>query len=94
MIADLLDLGFGMMQEGLPAVGRDPQTGFIAAFAIYPCARLNPAEFPDSFVKFVVFAARIAERLDAERAAIPAAPTLPDPNPDAPSFGHSGFMQV
>ena len=28
LMTDLLDLGFGMMHEGLPAVGRDPETGF------------------------------------------------------------------
>jgi len=93
LIADLLDLGFGMMQEGLPAVGRDPETGFIAAFAIYPCARLNPAEFPDSFTKFVAFASRLSERLDAERAGTHS-PAPATPVSDAPSFGHSGFMQV
>ena len=67
LTADLLNLGFGMMLEGLPAVGRDPETGFIAAFAVYPCSRLVAAEFPDSFAQFVSFAARLAERLDAER---------------------------
>ena len=71
-----------------------PETGFAAAFAVYPCSWLVAAEFPDSFTRFVSFAARIAERLDAERAAIPAAPAPANPYPDAPSFGHSGFMQI
>jgi len=71
LTADLLNLGFGMMLEGLPAVGRDPETGFLAAFAVYPCSRLVAAEFPDSFTQFVSFAARLAERLDAERGAAP-----------------------
>ena len=66
LIADLLNLGFGMMHEGLPAVGRDPETGFIAAFAIYPCSRLVAAEFPDSFTKFVSFASSLADRLESE----------------------------
>ena len=48
----------------------------------------------DDLSRFVSFVARIAERLDAERAAIPAAPAPANPNPDAPAFGHSGFMQV
>ena len=40
LMTDLLDLGFGMMHERLPAVGHDPEMGFIAAFAVYPCSRL------------------------------------------------------
>ncbi|MBP5790771.1 MAG: CesT family type III secretion system chaperone [Kiritimatiellae bacterium] len=69
LTADILNLGFGMMLEGLPAVGRDPETGFLAAFTLYPCSRLVAAEFPDSFTQFVSFAARLAERLEAERGA-------------------------
>lgn len=78
LMADLLDLGFGMIFEGLPAVGRDPDTGFIAAFAIYPCSHLVAAQFPDSFMKFVSFASRLAERLEAERDASAPPPALPD----------------
>ena len=94
LMTDLLDLGFGMMHEGLPAVGRDPETGFIAAFAVYPCTRLVAAEFPDSFTKFVSFAARLAERLESERdAPLPAAssPDLDDSHYDMLS---SGFVHV
>ena len=93
LTADLLDLGFGMMHEGLPAVGRDPETGFLAAFAIYPCSRLVAAEFPDSFQKFVAFAMRLADRLEAERAAGPAPAPAPEAPPEAP-HGLGGFMQV
>jgi hypothetical protein len=93
LMTDLLDLGFGMMHEGLPAVGRDPETGFIAAFVVYPCSRLVAAEFPDSFTKFVSFASRLAERLDAERDAPPS-----EPSPDSSDTHHdmlsSGFVQV
>ena len=93
LMTDLLDLGFGMMHEGLPAVGRDPETGFIAAFVVYPCSRLVAAEFPDSFTKFVSFASRLAERLDAERDAPPS-----EPSPDSSDTHHdmlsSGFVHV
>ena len=68
LVCDLLDLGFGMMESGYPAVGRDPDTGFIAAFAFFPLATLVAAEFPDAFVKFTEFATVLADRLDAERA--------------------------
>jgi len=70
LVCDLLNLGFGMMLEGSgsPAVARDPETGFIAAFAIFPLATLSPAEFPEAFDKFAAFATALADRLDAERA--------------------------
>ena len=93
LTADLLNLGFGMMHEGLPAVGRDPETGFLAAFAVYPCSRLVAAEFPDSFEKFVAFAMRLAERLDAERADGPSPATAPEPPPESPHAFH-GFISV
>ena len=90
LTADLLNLGFGMMHEGLPAVGRDPETGFLAAFAVYPCSRLVAAEFPGSFEKFVSFAMRLADRLEAERAAGPASPEPPP----SPPHGSHGFIPV
>ena len=93
LTTDLLDLGFGMMHEGLPAVGRDPETGFIAAFVVYPCSRLVAAEFPDSFTKFASFAIRLAERLESERDASPS-----EPSPESDDTHHdmlsSGFVHV
>jgi hypothetical protein len=93
LMTDLLDLGFGMMHEGLPAVGRDPETGFIAAFVVYPCSRLVAAEFPDSFTKFASFAIRLAERLESERDASPS-----EPSPESDDTHHdmlsSGFVHV
>ena len=71
----------------------DPETGFIAAFAVYPCTRLVAAEFPDSFTKFVSFAARLAERLDAERAGGPSNPA-PEPDDTHSDMLSSGFVQV
>ncbi len=93
LTADLLNLGFGMMHEGLPAVGRDPETGFLAAFAVYPCSRLVAAEFPDSFEKFVSFAMRLADRLETEHAGHSATPP-PDGEEDVPAFGSGGFLSV
>ena len=93
LMVDLLNLGFGLMHEGLPAVGRDPDTGFIAAFALYPCSRLVAAEFPASFMKFAAFAARLAERLEAERDAAAPSPALPDGDSHHDMI-LSGFCQV
>ena len=67
LVVDLLNLGFGLMHDGLPAVARDPETGFIAAFAIFAGDRLVVSEFPSAFEKFAAFAQRLADRLDAER---------------------------
>ena len=68
LVCDLLNLGFGMMSEGYPAVARDPETGFLAAFALFPLATLAPAEFPDAFDKFAALATALADLLDAELA--------------------------
>ena len=91
LVCDLLNLGFGMMLEGSgsPAVARDPETGFIAAFAVFPLATLSPAEFPDAFDKFVSFATALADRLDAERAGVAATPAESEPPAveTAPAFG-------
>ena len=97
LVCDLLNLGFGMMLEGSgsPAVARDPETGFIAAFVIFPLATLSPAEFPDAFDKFVAFATAFADRLDAERAGISdALDNTPPADESSSTFGTEGFMSV
>ena len=94
LVCDLLSLGFGMMEDGFPAVARDPETGFLAAFAIFPLATLSPAEFPDAFDKFTAFATALADRLDAESAG---AEVMPEGDPPAdgepPAFG-DGLISV
>ena len=95
LVCDLLNLGFGMMLEGSPAVARDPETGFLAAFAIFPLATLSPAEFPDAFDKFAAFATALADRLDAERAGISdALDNTPPADESSSTFGTEGFMSV
>ena len=91
----LLNLGFGMMEDGLPAVARDPETGFLAAFALFSLATLSPAEFPDAFDKFAAFATALADRLDAERAGISdALDNTPPADESSSTFGTEGFMSV
>ena len=93
LVCDLLDLAFGMLQGGLPAVGRDPDTGFIAAFAQFPCATLVAAEFPEAFDKFATFATALSDRLEAERAgAAPA--SSPVAEEATPPFGANGILPV
>ena len=100
LVYDLLDLGFGLLHDGLPVVARDPDSGFIAAFAVFPCATLVAAEFPDAFHKFAAFATALAYRIDAERAGRPPVPDLDPADPNAPPeplppvFGDSGFITV
>ena len=84
LVCDLLNLGFGMLLEGSPAVARDPETGFLAAFAIFPLATLSSAEFPDAFDKFVSFATALADRLDAERAGMSVPPEGAPPPTESP----------
>lgn len=84
LTVELLNFGFGMMHAGLPAIGRDPETGFLAAFEVFPCSRLVAAEFPDAFMKFVTFAVQLAERLDKDRDAAPAAALEPSAGSTAP----------
>ena len=94
LVCDLLDLGFGMMEDGLPAVARDPETGFLAAFAIFPLATLSPAEFPDAFDKFAAFATALADRLDAERAGMSVTPEdEPPAEGETPAFS-PGLISV
>ena len=94
LVCDLLNLGFGMMEDGLPAVARDPDTGFLAAFAIFPLATLSPAEFPDAFDKFVSFATALADRLDAERAGMSVTPEdEPPADGETPAFS-PGLISV
>ena len=93
LVEDLLNLGFGLMHDGLPAVARDPETGFLAAFAIFAGDRLVAPEFPDAFEKFAAFAQRLADRLAAERDASPS-----EPSPESDDTHHdmlsSGFVHV
>ena len=94
LVCDLLNLGFGMMEDGLPAVARDPETGFLAAFAIFPLATLSPAEFPDAFDKFAAFATALADRLDAERAGMSVIPEdEPPADGETPAFS-PGLISV
>ena len=94
LVCDLLNLGFGMMEDGLPAVTRDPDTGFLATFAIFPLATLSPAEFPDAFDKFAAFATALADRLDAERAGMSVPPEGEPPADGEPPAFSPGLISV
>ena len=80
--------------SGSPAVARDPETGFIAAFAIFPLATLSPAEFPEAFDKFAAFATALADRLDAERAGMSVTPEGEPPADGEPPAFAPGLISV
>lgn len=95
LVCDLLNLGFGMLRNGLPAVARDPDMGFISVFSAFPCETLVAAEFPDAFDKFVSFAMSVAERIAAERSgAADVSRDAPAEDESAAAFPLGGFMQV
>ena len=94
LVCDLLNLGFGLLRDGLPAVARDPETGFISVFAFFPCATLTAAEFPDAFDKFAAFATALADRIDAERAGNGAPARTPADEGEAPVLGAGDFLSV
>ncbi len=95
LVCDLLNLGFGMLCDGLPSVARDPDLGFISVFTAFACETMVAVEFPDQFDKFVEFAMSVAERIDAERKGAVEMPN-DDPAEDAPAppLGNDHFIQV
>ena len=54
------------MLEGLPAVAREPEIGFISAFVFFPLSTLNASQFPDAFDKLAEFAMSLSNRFDEE----------------------------
>ncbi len=94
LVCDLLDLGFGMLGKGLPAVARDPDVGFISVFVAYPCETLVAAELPDDFDKFARFAMSMAARIDAEsEGAVEAAADVSEGNL-SPDMERGDFIRV
>jgi len=95
LVCDLLNLGYGMLADGLPSVARDPDMGFISVFTAFPCETLVAAEFPDDFGKFVAFARSVTERIAAERSGAAEAPRTAraEDAPPAP-LPMDGFIQV
>jgi len=94
LVCDLLDLGFGMLGKGLPFAARDPETGFLSVFALFPCETLVAAELPDDFDKFAAFAMAVAERIDAESAGAADAPRDARAEGRPAALPMDGYIQV
>ncbi len=95
LVCDLLDLGFGMLCDGLPSVARDPDLGFISVFTAYACETMVAAEFPDQFDKFVEFSMSVADRIDSERSGVADVPLGEAAEAgQSPSVENESLMQV
>lgn len=60
---ELLDLAIGPLFGSSPAVGRDPVSGMLIAYASISYVHVTEAEWPEIFGRFVAFAEGIAEKL-------------------------------
>ncbi len=60
---ELLDLALGPLFGGTPAVGRDPVSGMLIAYASISYVHVTEAEWPEILGRFVAFAKGIAEKL-------------------------------
>lgn len=63
LVQDLLDYALSPFVDGGPAVGRDPQTGFLEAYVILPFKNMSPAEFIEALKEFIKFQIAISHRI-------------------------------
>lgn len=59
---DLLGLALGPLFDA-PGIGRDPESGAIVLYALFPFAAATPADFAEAVPQFLDRARNIAERL-------------------------------
>ena len=62
-VLDLLDLALGPLFGGSPAIGRDPVSGMLIAYAAVSYVHVTEAEWPEILGRFVAFAKGMAEKL-------------------------------
>mgnify|MGYP004657399281 FL=1 len=62
-VLELLDLALGPLVGDTPAVGRDPGSGMLIAYASISYVHVSEAEWPEILGRFVAFAKGIAEKL-------------------------------
>ena len=60
---ELLDLALGPLVGDTPAVGLDPVSGMLIAYASISDVHVSEAEWPEILGRFVAFAKGIAEKL-------------------------------
>lgn len=62
-VLELLDLAIGPLFGGSPAVGRDPVSGMLVAYASVSYVHVTEAEWPEILGRFVAFAKGVSEKL-------------------------------
>lgn len=62
-VLDLLDLALGPLFGGSPAVGRDPVSGMLIAYASVSYVHVTEAAWTEILARFVDFAKGMAEKL-------------------------------
>ncbi len=66
VLLDLLNFGMAPVITGGPAVGRDPDSGIISAWAFLPLKNLSVDDFLDAFTKFIQFQVTITDLIAGE----------------------------
>jgi len=63
LVTDLLDFGMAPILTGGPAIGRDPVSGILTAWAFVQTKNIMPEDFIAAVNKFIEFQIVIAERI-------------------------------
>ncbi len=63
LVTDLLDFGMAPVLTGGPAVGRDPVSGILTAWAFVQIKNITPNDFTEAVKKFIEFQIVITDRI-------------------------------
>lgn len=63
LVTDLLDFGMAPVLTGGPAVGRDPVSGILTAWAFVQTKSITPNDFTEAVKKFIEFQIVITDRI-------------------------------
>ena len=63
LVLDLLDFAMAPLLTGGPAIGRDPESGILQAFAVIPAEDLSADEFIKAVQSFIEFQVALSERI-------------------------------
>ncbi len=65
LVLNLLDLALCPFVNGGPAVGRDPETGYLEAYVIIPFKGLTPDDFVNALKEFLKFQIAISQEIES-----------------------------
>ncbi len=63
LVTDLLDFGMAPVLTGGPAIGRDPVSGILTAWAFVQTKNITPNDFTEAVKKFIEFQIVITDRI-------------------------------